>query len=105
MNHPKSVQIGGNEISVSLIDSCHTCNDSDHIADFYRDKNEIRVAKLCPDGTPRCSEFLNLTLWHEYMEAVNEIFVCNLEHDNIDRIAQGIVQILNQSGIKLIREE
>ena len=105
MNHPKNVQIGGNNFSVQLIGGISTNCECEHFADFFVQKGEIRIAALCPDGTTRCLDFLNQSLWHEYLEAIKEVYKINIEQDDMDRIAQGIVQILSQSGIKLIRED
>jgi hypothetical protein len=106
MNHPKSVQIGGNNISVSLIDGVSTNVETQHYADYFSQKGEIRISTLCPDGKPRCLDFLNVCLWHEYVEGIKDVFqITNLEEEDVEKLAQGIVQILSQSGIKLIRED
>jgi hypothetical protein len=106
LKYPKTIQIGGHTISISLVGGHFTdVSTVGAVGDFCRDKNEIRVAIKCLDGTPKHLDFINETLWHEFIEAIKENYGLKIEHDDIDRTAQGILQILNQLNIRLIEED
>ncbi len=62
MEYRKSITIGGNDISVSLLESSKTCDEADSAADFNCNKNKIRISILCPDGERKSLDFLNESL-------------------------------------------
>ena len=43
----------------------------------------------------------SVTLWHEIVHSISDVYNCDLDEPNIDRLAQGIASILQDSfGIK-----
>ena len=105
MNYPKEIQLGGHIIKVELINNRIVSENDNHVADFCRDNNTIRIAVMLEDGTYKSLSFINECLHHEILEAINEVFCLEFEQDEIDRIAQGYVQVLGQLGIRLIDVE
>lgn len=95
------VGIGGQVVDVELNDVAY-CGDDTNVADFTSQLNLIRIATETVNGDPRSLDYLNQTLWHEYIEAIKEYYGCKFDHDDVDRIAQGVHQILKQYGLKLI---
>lgn len=52
---------------------------------------EKQLIRIEPDTTPQTKE---VTLWHEIVHSINDVYGCELDENNIDRIAQGITAIL-----------
>jgi len=103
MEYRKSIQVGGQEISVRLINGCRVANGCEHIACYDRESNTIDVSTIQADGTLRHLDFINEALLHEYIEAIKEVYKVSIDEDDIDRVAQGIMHILKQYNFRFIK--
>ena len=103
-SYPKELQIGGHKIAVMLIDGYATNSDADNRGDYSPQHNEIRIATKTPEGSYRSITYINEAFHHEINEAIKDIFVLKIEHDDIERMAQGWLQVLSQLDIQLITE-
>ena len=43
----------------------------------------------------------NQALWHEAFHAINDVYHCGLNEENIDRLGHGVLTILNHMGVEL----
>ncbi len=103
--YPAELVIGGNRIKISIIDGVSTNCVEQHSADFLPSRNEIQLAVRSLDGLSKCLDFTNESLIHEIIEAVKVTYVVKIEEDDVERLAQGLWQVLSQLGIFLIKED
>jgi len=100
-----TVEVGGNSLTIKLIEGSSTVVDVGNVADLCYQKNEIRISTKCTDGTNRCLDFLNESLIHEFVEVIKIVYALEkLEETDVERIAQGFWQILKQYKFNLIEE-
>lgn len=99
-----SVQIGGHTYTIELRDACAT-SDWGAQGDSHHQKMDIAVATKTINGDSRAVTDIEEILLHELVHAVNTIWKCDVDEDNIERMAQGLLQVLKQFGLKLIEVE
>ena len=64
---------------------------------------DSQVIKIEADSTPQTKAQV---LFHEMVHAISDVYNCELEEKNIDRIAQGIASVLARDfGIELSWED
>lgn len=102
--YPKIIQIGGHTYSVELkpvygLDKM-AVNCGLHCAEY----STIEVATIGEIGIPRSNSRLNQLLWHEIIHAISYVFNSNLSEEQTDQVAQGLLQVLEQLGIRLVKE-
>jgi len=87
------------------MDSANTNLSQDQpVADFCLATGKIKVATKNYDGTDREMPYINQSLHHEIVEAIKSVFEIKIEHDDVERMAQGYAQVLGKLGIYLIED-
>ncbi len=107
--YPKEIQIGGHTYRIELVEGYHTSDTANYVADSAQGDCLIRVAVQTTTGEPVSTSTLNLRLLHELIEQINVVYVVELGEDSekenkVERLAQGLLQVLEQLGIHLIKE-
>ena len=102
--YPKEIHLGAHTYTITLLNQCGVDDYGKNVGDCDNQKYEIRVATLCSDGKQRALSYLEETLVHEFVHTVNEVYSCELDEKNIDRMGQGLAQILNSIGVYLVKE-
>jgi len=60
--------------------------------------SDSQLLKVDPSSTPQTKL---VTLWHEKIHGINDVYNCELSEQNIDRLAHGVVSILvNDYGLE-----
>ena len=85
---PSKIRVGAYDYSVLAIPNLTF--DFRLLGQSLADKQVIKVE---PDTT---SQTKNVTLWHEIIHAISDVYNCELDEKNIDRIAQGIASIIDK---------
>jgi hypothetical protein len=71
----------------------------------YTAQCNISLATITMDGEPLAHSFIEQTFWHETIHAISEHMGCDLTEENVDRLAEGLLQVFKQFGWKAIKEE
>ena len=91
---PKQIKIGAYNYRITYVPNL--AYDYKLLGQSLADK---QVIKVDPDTT---DETKNVTLWHEIVHAISDVFSCELDERNVDRIAQGVAALLRDSfGLEL----
>ncbi len=105
--YPKEIQIGGHFYKLILKDAATVDENGHNCGDSCQSNLEIRAATKLMDGTPRALSAIEITFWHEILHQIDRIYARDkeLEEGDIERLAQGLYQILNQLDFHIIRED
>jgi hypothetical protein len=95
------IQIGAHTYTVEIKD-CYLVTDAGGQGDSHHQKLDMRVATRTIDNGYRSVTDMEQILLHEICHGINIIWGCDMEEDNVDRLAQGLLQVLKQFGLKLI---
>lgn len=88
---PKTIRIGVYNYEIKFVD----LDDYGLLGQCLTDEGLIKIAPRKPSGVT------NVSFLHEVTHAVNDVYRCRIEDDNIDRIAHGIAEFLfNNLGIE-----
>lgn len=98
-----TIQIGAHVYQVEIKD-CYLVCDTGAQADSHHQKMNIRIPTRTVDNGARSITDMEECLLHEILHGVNIIWKCDLDEDNIERLAQGLLQVLKQYGLKLITD-
>lgn len=63
---------------------------------------DCQLIKVEYDSNPQT---MAVTFWHEIFHAVKHTYGCEIDENDADRLAHGIVQVLQSMGIELDWEE
>ena len=86
---PKQIKVSAQEYEIELVTNLE--NDYDLWGQCLTGRGVLKIeAGTNPAG--RTQTFL-----HEVMHAINDIYTCRVEEDNIDRMAQGLRDVLVDS--------
>lgn len=96
-----NIQIGGHKYTVQLCNSASPGLEGFH-GDSHANKMEIRVATQLQNGEPRAVSDVEQTLLHEVFHQINFVWKCDLDEENIERLSQGMLQVIHQFGIHLV---
>ncbi len=96
------IQIGAHPISIEIVDAFTTHDDTCNAGDACPSTDVIRIALRTTGGGYRPEAIITANLIHELLHKIEHIYSIKVEDDDVDRFAQGLLQILKQYGIKLI---
>lgn len=103
-NYPKTVPVGGFVYTVEMADAAYTTDSAPHMADTFADIESIRIATRTPAGGYRSIAMLEECFLHEVMHAVNETWNTALTEEQVEGMAQGMLQVMHSLGVKIITE-
>jgi len=90
---PKEIKIGAFSYSIKMVEGLE--NDYHLLGQCLTDKG---IIKLEMHSIPQVKD---ATLLHEVVHAINDVFVCKIDDECVERIAQGLAEILkNNLGIE-----
>ena len=100
--YPERITVGGLTYTVKLHNKYSLDKMGDTAGLHCVEHTSIDLATMAENGEQRSLDRLNHNLWHELVHSINQAWILGLGEDDVDRMAQGITQILNQQGIQLI---
>ena len=93
MKVPKKIKIGAFNYKIIQVDNM--AEDFKLLGQAITDRQLIKVEKGSNSQTK------DVTLWHEVIHAISDVYNCDTDEHNIDRFAQGLTAIMkNDFGIK-----
>ena len=95
------LQIGGHWYRLELKDAWQV-TDAGGQGDSHCQKTHIRVATLTIDNEPRTVSDVEEVLIHEILHQIDVVWKCDIDEDNIERLSQGLLQVLKQFGVSLV---
>lgn len=101
MKYPKQIQIGGHTYSVEIVDQ-HCLDTFANIGGHHYQGLRIELSSRAIDGKPLPLTVINTLFWHELVHAIARGFSISLEEEDVERMSQGITQVLSQLGIYLV---
>lgn len=103
LNKPDQVVwIGGMPITTKFVRTSSTSAYHAYLGDSSFDSLEMRIATINSTGEPRHILVLEETLMHEIVHHIGEIYKIEMDERETDAMAQGLVQVLGQFGVRLI---
>jgi len=104
---PKEIQIGGHIYKIILKDATTVDENGQNCGDSCQLNLEIRIATKLIDGTKREASSMEATFWHEVLHQIDRVYAAKdtLDEGTIERLAQGLYQVLLQLGWHIIREK
>ena len=102
--YPKEIQFGGHVCSIELTEGVSTRLGDPVDGDSHFHTSRIRIATGTMTGGRKSLSYLTETLYHEFVEHINTAWVIGLTEDQVEQLAQGLLQVLNQLGVKPIEE-
>jgi len=96
------IQIGGHIYDVELCNS-PAVSQQGHQGDSHSQAMSIRVATTLIDGGDRNISDVEEILLHELLHQINIVWGCDIDETNIDRMAQGLLQVLKQFNVKMVK--
>jgi len=98
------IQIGAHKYSIWLVDAA-TVDGDDRWGETALEKNKIKVSIRSRDGEYRPLSTIEDTLLHEILHAVSHIYNCDLSENQTLQMTQGVLQVLKQYGLVLVKED
>jgi hypothetical protein len=102
--HPKTFQIGSHTLNIKFMEASATDNTNDHVATCNTQRCVVTIATKTSNGEDRALSYIEQSLMHEIVHSINTIFESGLDEANVERIAQGLTQVLSSVGIHLVEE-
>ncbi len=94
VNVPQTGRVGSRTIRIKYEENM--CQNYHKIGQSRLDSSEMAVDPSFP------AESKYQTLFHEIIHAVSDTYSCDLQEDNVDRLAEGLVGVLRYDfGIEL----
>ncbi len=103
-DYPKEIQIGGLHYKIELVDGYCVEDSTDWEGSHHQTGETLQVALKSKSGIPKSIRSVNVILYHELLHAFNEIWQIGIEEKQIEQIAQGLLQVLEQLDIHFIKE-
>jgi len=97
-----TIQIGGHEYDIELCNA-PAVSQHGHQGDGHSQAMSIRVATQLIDGGYRKVSDVEEILIHELLHQINIVWSCDIDETNIERMAQGLLQVFKQYGFELIQ--
>jgi len=106
-NFPEEIMIGGHVYKLILKDAATVDEHGENCGDSCQANLEIRVATKLIDGAKREVSSMETTFWHEVLHQIDRVYAAKdiLDEGTIERLAQGLYQVLLQLGWHIIREK
>ena len=102
--YPKKLQIGGHKYVVQLHNNYVLDKAGDCAGLHCSEHSSIDVSTMAENGDQRSISRINQILLHEISHAINNVWGTGLDEGEVDRFSQGLLQLHEQLGIRLIKE-
>jgi len=98
-----TVTIGGHTYTIELKDAS-AVSQYGHQGDGHAQAMSIRVATGLIDGGYRNLTDIEEVLLHELVHQISIVWDVQMEEEDVERMAQGLVQVLPQFGCRLVQQ-
>jgi hypothetical protein len=102
--HQFPLEIGGHTYTVYIEDK-YSVDGEGHAGTRDGDTLKICVATLTIDGQKKAQSVIEAVFWHEVIHAINDHGSNGLCEEQVDRFAEGLMQIFAQFGWKALPRE
>lgn len=101
----KKLKIGGHNYKVKILNQYTHDDTGKYIGKHNPSKEELLICSRDADSSNISLTFMNSIWWHEVLHAVCSVYGVSLEENEIDRLAEGLLQIGNQHKFYPIKQE
>lgn len=102
--YPDTIQIGGHEYKIEFQPIASTSHDSSWVGDHFGRQCKITVATNTAKGEPNALSYIEQTFIHELLHAINTVYNNDrCDEASIELLAQGLLQVLNQLDLHLVK--
>lgn len=104
--YPPKITIGGHNYKITLVDGAEVdgIQSDRHVGSCSQTVGQFEIATRTKIGGHKTLEFINTTLLHEIVHAISDIYVVEMKEEQVEQIAQGLLQVLEQLDIRLIKD-